>query len=106
MRIVDADGKEKTSGRAATGDRLQIVAKNGGVLSDTQLLIYGDVNGDGKINIVDLISVRDQILGDYDLQGVFRTAANVNFDKKINIVDLITIRDQILGDYVIPQKGE
>ncbi len=106
VRIVDADGKEKTSGRAATGDRLQIVAKNGGVLSDTPLLIYGDVNGDGKINIADLITIRDQILGDYDLKGVQRTAANVNFDKKINIVDLITIRDQILGDYVIPQKGE
>ncbi len=106
VQIVDAAGKVKTSGRAATGDRVQVIAQNGALFYEGTVLVYGDVNGDGKINIVDLITVRDHILGDFQLEDVYQTAGNVNFDKRINIVDLITIRDQILGDYTIPQKGE
>ena len=50
-----------------------------------------DVNGDGKINILDLVSVA-QVIGEHD------TKTDVNSDGKVNILDLVTIANQISSE--------
>ena len=53
----------------------------------------GDLDGDGKINVVDLTVLRDMVLGkrEEDL------SADMNGDGKINVVDLTVLRDIVLG---------
>ena len=58
--------------------------------------VLGDVNGDGKVDIVDVTSTISYILGltpaKFDAE-----AADVNDDKSVNVVDVTTIIDIILG---------
>lgn len=58
----------------------------------------GDVNGDSKINITDVILTRRYIVGGYDVL-VNENAANVNDDGKVTSADVILLRRYIAGGY-------
>ncbi|MGL4549012.1 dockerin type I repeat-containing protein [Eubacterium aggregans] len=59
------------------------------------IIIYGDVNGDGQINMMDVAYLRDQIYGIDTLDGPFYRAMDVNHDNRVNLMDLAAIRDAI-----------
>lgn len=59
--------------------------------------LAGDVNGDGKVSVVDLLKVRKTILGSTKLSEEEQTRADVNQNGKIDIVDLLRIQKNILG---------
>ncbi len=69
-------------------------------LSAMQLPHAADVNLDGKINIVDLIAVRNHLNVSPSTPGVFRS--DVNADGRVNIVDLVALRNH-LGS-VLPRR--
>jgi hypothetical protein len=53
--------------------------------------LYGDVNGDGEVNIADVNSVIDLIL-----TGKVSSAGDINGDGEVNIADINAIIDIIL----------
>ncbi len=53
----------------------------------------GDVNGDGKVNIIDAMIIAKYIAGDIDTVGGY---PDMNDDGKVNISDLILICQQIV----------
>jgi len=55
--------------------------------------IPGDANLDCKVNILDLIFVRNRL--NADLETGDNWQANVNGDDKINILDLIFVRNRL-----------
>lgn len=55
----------------------------------------GDVNGDGKINVVDFTAIANHILGKSPA-GFIEKAADVNGDGKVNVVDLTAVANLIL----------
>ena len=57
----------------------------------------GDANKDGSVNVTDIISVANYILGDTSSSFDF-FAADMNGDSKINVTDIISIANLILGD--------
>ena len=61
-------------------------------------VLYGDVNGDGKINGTDISLTRRYIAGGYDVT-IIEAAADVNGDGKINGTDISLIRRYIAGGY-------
>ncbi len=73
---------------------------------ENAVLMLGDVNGDGSINIFDYTLVRLDILGLKALAGNRKTAADVNKDGIINIFDYTLIRLDILDLKKIVQNGE
>ena len=88
-----------------TGQKLSADFNGDGILDDNDLYIaeeleftplLGDVNMDGVVNVVDLISLVNFILGsnsaDIDL-----TIADANNDGVINIVDVIDMVNYILA---------
>lgn len=66
--------------------------------------MYGDVNGDGKINSIDLLVLQRHILEMKKLDGVFIKAGNVRKNgKNPTSVDCLLIQRHILGIQTINQ---
>lgn len=68
---------------------------------DIKLRAYGDSTGDNKVDVSDIIKIRDIILGDQttieSLDDESKEASNVNGDKGTDVSDIILVRDRILG---------
>lgn len=58
--------------------------------------LRGDVNGDGRLNIVDLNILIDALLHSYTVQRMAQ--ADVNADNKVNIDDVVELINAILMD--------
>ncbi len=93
--ILNPNGTPLT-GNVGTGSIIQVKQGNQ-VLNQHQVVIYGDTNGDGRINIVDLANVQKHILNVSKMDGIYAQAANTKkTGSNINIVDLANIQKHIL----------
>lgn len=86
-----------------TGCKVRI-KEDGKVLREYKIILYGDANGDGKINSVDLLVLQRHILEIEPINDIFRKATNINKNgKKPTSVDLLLIQRHILGLQIIEQ---
>ncbi len=86
-----------------TGSKI-LVKEDDKILRKYQIIIYGDANGDGKINSIDLLVLQRHILGIENLDGIFKKACNIAKNgKKPTSVDLLLIQRHILGLQIIEQ---
>jgi len=70
----------------------------GGVPRDRlTIIVEGDVNGDGKVDISDYTLIRLDILKLKELKDIYKAAADVDMDGEITISDYTLIRLNILG---------
>lgn len=75
IKIYDNKGNELTEGQiAGTGSKIRIVDENNVTKMEYYIIIYGDVNGDGKINSLDLLVLQRHILEIERLNGLFLKA--------------------------------
>ena len=92
----------KTTGYLNTGDTISITS--GEETKTYTVILYGDVNGDGKINALDLLKIQKHILKTSPLTGAASIASDVNKDGIINPLDLLRVQKTILGDAYISQQ--
>ena len=59
------------------------IKKEKDIIASYQFILYGDCNGDGKINSVDLLVLQRQILEIEMLKPYFSKAGNVRKNRKI-----------------------
>lgn len=86
-----------------TGSKIH-VKQDGKILKEYQIILYGDVNGDGKINSVDLLVLQRHILEIETLDEIYQKAANIRKTvSKPSSVDLLLIQRHILGLKIIEQ---
>ena len=103
VRILDASGNEK-SGTAATGDSVAVYDASGNMLASTKIVIYGDINGDGKINVLDMIKLNRHITGKGTLTSVYLEAADANRrGDGATVLDMIILNNHITGKKTINQ---
>lgn len=80
-----------------TGCKIRLVDENKVIKMEYVMIIYGDVNADGKINSVDLLVLQRHILEIEKIDDIFRKAGNINKNgKKPTSVDLLLIQRHIL----------
>ncbi len=73
-----------------------------GVLRDQLIVaVKGDVNGDGKISVADLLMVKKQLLGQIVLHPANSQAAKVSDNNRISVMDLLKLKKHLLGQIVI-----
>ena len=104
IEIVDYQNKilEDTD-LVGTGTKIRI-KENGILLREYKIIVYGDINGDGKINSIDLLVLQRHILEIEHIEEIFRKAANIKKDgKKPTSVDLLLIQRHILNLQQIQQ---
>lgn len=69
------------------------------VTGNEDSFILGDVNGDQKVNPVDLIVLRRHLAGGYDGLNADTMAADVDKNGTVNVLDILYIRRHIAGGY-------
>lgn len=67
------------------------------------VVLYGDVSGDGEITVLDLLKVQKSILGSANLNESEKKSSDANKDDKTNALDLLIIQRHILGSMAIEQ---
>ena len=102
VKILKADGTEQT-GAVGTGNKVTVYDASGNVVKQYEVVIYGDINGDGKISNIDVVMMQKQILGLATLSGANSSAANVSKDGNITNKDLVILQKHILNISAIEQ---
>ena len=67
----------------------------GNIVALPEPTIRGDVNGDGEVNVGDLVSVSNYMAGD---GSVSKDAADVNEDGEVNVGDMVVISNIMSGN--------
>lgn len=99
--ILQPDGNP-CAGLVGTGCIVRVLAGTQTV-QDYQTLLFGDVNGDGKINAIDLTTINRSILQITAINGEYLSASDVNHDGKVNAIDLTILVRHILSMMNISQ---
>lgn len=103
VKILDASGNEK-SGTIATGDSAAVYDASGNMISSTKIVIYGDINGDGKISLSDLVILNRHVTHKSNLSGVYLEAADTNRKNDgISLADLVFLNNHLIGKKIIEQ---
>lgn len=102
VKVLKADGTENT-GNVGTGDKVTIYDANGTVQKQYEVVVYGDINGDGKISNVDAVLMQKQILGMTNLTGAYAKASDPSKDGKVTNKDLVILQKHILSISTISQ---
>ena len=101
VKIVGKEGNTLEDGDlVGTGAKVQIFTNTDtqNVVAEYSIIIYGDVDGNGKINSVDLLKLQRHILEIEELDFLSQKAGNINKNgKKPTSVDLLLIQRHILG---------
>ena len=98
VKLLGADDAEKAvESLIATGDKVVLYDTEGAEQIHYEIVIYGDVNKDGKVNTNDLLSAQAHIIELHTLQDIQVIAGNANKDAKLNTVDLLVIQSYIIG---------
>lgn len=99
--LKNSSNKDKTSGTISTGDKATITVDS--ETKSYEIIIYGDVNGDGKISAVDYVRIKNNIMGTSTLSGAYKEAADVDKNGKVSAVDYVKIKNKIMGTGTISQ---
>lgn len=99
--LKDRNDKEKISGKVATGDKILVTV--GSETKTYEIVIYGDVNGDGIITASDYARVKNTFLKKSSLSGAFKEAADANKSGDITASDYARIKNTFLGKSSISQ---
>ncbi len=59
--------------------------------------LSGDINSDSIINVIDIVSLVNHILGSNLLEGSSLCAADMNGDETINVIDIVSVVNLILS---------
>jgi hypothetical protein len=71
------------------------------VLQSLTVVVTGDVNGDGRINLTDFVRLKSHLMGKSTLTGAFGKAGDVNGDGKANLTDFIRLKSHLMGKVLI-----
>ena len=101
VTIRNTNGNIITNDTIKTGYSVTIKTKDEEKTLKT--VLYGDVNGDGKITAVDYVAIKNYIMKRNNIDGAFKEAADVDRNNSITAVDYVRVKNNIMGSFVIPQ---
>ena len=65
------------------------------------IVVTGDVSGDGKITITDVVKLQKYVVGSDSLSGAYAKAADINGDGKVTITDVVQAAQVTVGQRTI-----
>ena len=106
LPLPDSDAKKgaKKEGTLCTGDSVRNTYDNGLAIFDLPIVIYGDVDGNGKIDKDDITALQKHLIRSSILGGPYLRAADVNHDETVDIMDMIRLIQYVSDDAKITQE--
>jgi len=101
IKVTNNKDEVKTTGALGTGDKIAITSKD--ETKTFEIVLYGDINGDGVVNNIDLLTVQKHIWKDTTLLGSNLKSADIDKDESITNADLLRIQKHIWKDLTISQ---
>lgn len=71
--------------------------RGGEVVQTLTMVVTGDLNGDGRLDISDVVQLQGSLLGRVTLSDAAAQAADVNGDGRIDISDMVQMTAALLG---------
>lgn len=104
QNITLAEGAQITisNNTIGTGTSVKLFLDNAS--TEYKIVIRGDISGDGEINTVDMLILRDYILGTKKLSDEQLIAADVDGKNGITMADMLQFRNAMLDAYEISQE--
>ena len=85
------------SDKVGTGCTIQSI-QNGKVVDTAKVVVKGDIDGTGTIDVLDMEAIQKSILGIGDkLSGAYKEAASLSGGVDITVLDMEVIQKDILG---------
>lgn len=100
LKVFNMQGEEITNLAnllVATGQVIKLYNSENEVIDSITLIVKGDLNGDGEVDIFDIARLNQLILG-AELNEMFRLAGDINGDNEIDIFDMARGNQSILGN--------
>lgn len=94
---VYKNGSEVKEGYIATGMSVKFYEADGNYSTTYTVIVVGDVNGDGKINVTDIVKISRHIAIIETLSGSYAQAADVNSNGKVTSTDIVQLARHIAG---------
>ena len=96
--IRNAEGRQLENNQMVGSGCTINLLKDGTVVDRAVVLIKGDADGDGQIDVMDMEAVQKDLLGMKKLGGIYQKAALVTRDEtELSILDMEAIQKHILG---------
>jgi hypothetical protein len=92
------------TGDSKIGTGTKITATFNSISTNYTILIYGDVTGDGLIEIGDLAAIKEHIIKITMLTDEYKTAGDISVKGSVSISDLLAVKKSILGLATINQN--
>ncbi len=92
LELVNGNAVTDTNATVKTGDTF---VANG---TEYTVVVYGDVNKDGKINTMDAFAIQNYVVGNAEIDTIQMEAADVNNNGKINTMDAFAIQNYVVGN--------
>ena len=89
VKIFSKDNKEVAADAVIGTGMIANIMDGANKVKHYTIIVTGDTNGDGKINITDMIAVKACVLKKSSITGAYLKAADTNGDGKVNITDFI-----------------
>lgn len=98
IEYIDSTGKTLNNSEIiGTGTTIRIL-DNSTEIFKYNVIIYGDVDGNGKINLLDALKIQKHYVGLEELKSSFLEAASViNRNQKVGLLDALRIQKQYVG---------
>ena len=102
VKVFGSDGKMITDKNAYVGTGCRVSLMNGDKAVDSaDVVVLGDISGDGRLTSVDYLRLRAYFGGDYELSGAYLAAAHIAGRDTVTSVDYLRLRAHFSGDYNI-----
>ena len=89
-------GASAASGTVGTGMTVDYT-QNGKLVQTLTVVVTGDINGDGKCTLTDMVQLRSHLLGKSKLSGAALQAADINGDGQCTLTDMVQCLSVQLG---------
>ncbi len=104
LSIVNDEGSTKT-GQLATGDFVRNTYGEGHTFFDLPIVIFGDLDGDGKVGTKDdILALQEHLLRIQLVSGPYLKAADVNHDGAVDLKDMLRLIRYSQGDEKLSQE--
>ena len=101
VRLTDAEGN-LLEGEALVGTGCKLILSTDSEEKTlAEILVKGDVDGNGKVSEMDYILIKRHFFGTYTLQGLYYEAALLSGENYVDVLDYVLVKRHYFGTYVI-----